>query len=175
MPPEKGVGLDEEALLTSRREHSAQPGEHGPVGPTKSGPRHLAPQDSKLVAQYDDLDGQVLLPPPRQPDQLEDTNEGQVQEGERHALIFALEERSSKVQVSDPDGILGTHTAIESTDQVDVLTNGTWSVLKPPTLLADEFLITRNRGVERDGRSNELRKDHRQVVPITHRFAISRP
>jgi hypothetical protein len=109
MPSEEGVGLDEEALLTSRREHSAQPGEHGPVGPTKSGPRHLAPQDSKLVAQYNDLDGQVLLPPPQQPDQLEDTNESQVQEGERHALIFAPEEGSSKVQVSDPDGILGTH------------------------------------------------------------------
>ena len=62
MPTEQGLGLDEETSRTSLREHLAQPGEEGPVRPTKSGPRHLAPQDSDLVAQYNNLDGQILLP-----------------------------------------------------------------------------------------------------------------
>jgi hypothetical protein len=57
VPSEQGLGLDEEAAPTSGREHLAQPGEHSPVRPTKSGPRHLAPQDSNLVTQYDSLDG----------------------------------------------------------------------------------------------------------------------
>jgi hypothetical protein len=61
VPSEQGLGLDEEAPPASRREHLAQPGEHGPVRPTKSGSRHLAPQDGNLVTQYNHLDGQVLL------------------------------------------------------------------------------------------------------------------
>jgi hypothetical protein len=61
VPSEQGLGLDEEAIPASRREHLAQPGEHGPIRPTKSGPRHLAPQDGDLVAQDDNLYGQVLM------------------------------------------------------------------------------------------------------------------
>jgi hypothetical protein len=78
MPSEQSLGLDKEAPPTSRREHLAQPGEHGSVRPTKSRPRHLAAQNCNLVTQYDDLDGQVLLPAPKDSDQLEHTNKGQV-------------------------------------------------------------------------------------------------
>jgi hypothetical protein len=60
MPPEQGLGLDEEAFPVSGREQLAQPGEHGPARPTKIRPRHLAAQNGNLVAQHDNLDGQFL-------------------------------------------------------------------------------------------------------------------
>ena len=84
MPAEQGLGLDEETPSANRREHPAQPGEHRSVRWPQRRADDLAPQHRDLVTEHDDLDGQILLLAPREPHQLEQTNEGDVEEGERH-------------------------------------------------------------------------------------------
>jgi hypothetical protein len=59
---EQGLGLDEKAPPANGREQPAQPREHCSVRLSQSGAGGLAAQDGHLVAEHDDLDGQVLLP-----------------------------------------------------------------------------------------------------------------
>jgi hypothetical protein len=61
----------------------------------------LAPEDCYLVAQHDDLDGEVFVTAAHEPDQLEDTAERLVEERERHFPIFAGAGTRVKVQVTD--------------------------------------------------------------------------
>jgi hypothetical protein len=84
MPAQQGLRLDEETPTTSGRHQPAQPGEHRPVRRPQNGPGDLAAQHGDLVAEHHDLDGQILLLAAREPNELEQTNEGHVQEGERH-------------------------------------------------------------------------------------------
>ena len=65
---EQGLGLDEEAPATSGREHPTQSGEHCAVRRSKYRTCHLAAQHGDLVAKHDDLDGQLILSTPREPD-----------------------------------------------------------------------------------------------------------
>jgi hypothetical protein len=63
----------------------------------------LPAQDGNLVAQHDDLDGQVLLLTMRETDQLKNADEGNVEEGEVPRSIFVNGLVQTKVQVHDPD------------------------------------------------------------------------
>jgi hypothetical protein len=68
----------------------------------------LAAQDRQLVAQHDDLDGELVLAVPREPDQLGDADEEEVEERERHGAILAVVAPRPKVLLVAADGILGT-------------------------------------------------------------------
>jgi len=134
MPSKQGVGLDEETPPTSRREHLAQPGEESPIRPTKTWPRHLAPQHSNLVAQYDDLDGQVLLTAPES-DQLEHTDEGPNTGRRAPHPIFALGRGFAKVLVSGP-GRHSRHPQPKSVYHLAIKWRGPGTELRTPSVRA---------------------------------------
>ena len=84
MPQEQGLGPDEEASLTLPPEEPAQPGENRSVGWPAGWTCYLAPQNPDFVTEHDDFNGQFLPLVPADPEQLEQANEGLVEEGERH-------------------------------------------------------------------------------------------
>jgi hypothetical protein len=84
MPPEQRLGPDEESSPTLPPEEPAQPGEERSVSWPECGAGHLAAQDRDLVSEHDDLDGQFLSLVATNPEQLEDANEGDIEEGERN-------------------------------------------------------------------------------------------
>jgi len=53
MPPEQGLGLDEEAPSANSREESTQPGEQCSVRRTQRRARHLTSKDRHLMAEHD--------------------------------------------------------------------------------------------------------------------------
>jgi hypothetical protein len=79
MPPQQGLGLDEEPPQPPTTEESAQSGEQRPVGRSQDGARHLAAEDGHLVAQHDDLDRKFVVVTPKDPEELEDPDEHQVE------------------------------------------------------------------------------------------------
>ena len=81
MPPEQGLGPDEEASPTLSPDEPAQPGEDRPVSWPECGACHLTAQDRDLVSEHDDFDGQFLSLVPAKSDQLEYANERLVEEG----------------------------------------------------------------------------------------------
>jgi len=62
MPAQQSLQLDEESPPASNRQQSAQSGEHCPIRWLQGRTRHLPTQDGNLVADNDDLDGQVCCP-----------------------------------------------------------------------------------------------------------------
>ena len=94
------------------------------AGPPRSSSRYLTQhrgtvgpgaQDRNLVAKHDDFDGEVLLLTPREPNQLERTDEGNVEEGECHAPSSSSVSRQQKSRSMGPDDVFGTHTFRNST------------------------------------------------------------
>ena len=67
------------------------------------------------MADDGDFDGQFLLAAPGEPDQLEQTNEGHVEERECRTSIFARNLTSPKVRVEDLDEVFGTHRMLMTT------------------------------------------------------------
>ena len=61
MPSQQGLRLDEEASSASSRQKPAQSSENCSIRWLQGRTRHLSAQDGDLVAEYDDLNGQVLL------------------------------------------------------------------------------------------------------------------
>lgn len=84
MPSEEGLGPDKEAASASLAQEPAQPRQDGPVRWAQGGSSDLTAQYGDLMAEHDNLDGQVLLRAARQSEQLEETNEGNVEEREGH-------------------------------------------------------------------------------------------
>ena len=62
VPAQQGCRLDEEASLAPAREQSPQSGQHRPVGRLQRRTVDLASEDRHLVAQHDDLDGEIACP-----------------------------------------------------------------------------------------------------------------
>jgi hypothetical protein len=85
MPAQQSLRLDEEASPASNRQKPAQSSEHCPIRWLQGRTGHLPTQDGDLVAEHDDLDGQVLVSIARETDQLKYADESNVEEGERHA------------------------------------------------------------------------------------------
>jgi hypothetical protein len=76
-----------------------QSSENRSISWPQSRTRHLAAQDGNLVAEHDDLDGQVPLPATEETTQLEQTDEGDIEDGERHTPSSSSSPRHRKVQV----------------------------------------------------------------------------
>jgi len=76
--------LGEESSQPSATEESAQTGEQRPVTGTKLRAGHLAAEHRHLVAEHDDFGRQFIAVTPQEPEQMEDPDERQVEEGQRH-------------------------------------------------------------------------------------------
>jgi hypothetical protein len=85
VPPQQRLRLDKESSLSRNRQKPAQSSEYRSIRWLQRRTRHLATQDCNLVAEHDDLDGQFLWLATYKTAQLEQTDKGDVQEGERHA------------------------------------------------------------------------------------------
>ena len=123
MPAEQGLGLDEEPPPAPAAKEPAQPGEQRPVAGSQRRAGHLAAEDRHLVAEHDDFDRQFVVVTPREPEQLEDSDERQVEEGQRHGPASSPSSLPTKVQLNGPDDILGTHTAERASTAANASTN----------------------------------------------------
>jgi hypothetical protein len=110
MPSQQGRGLDKVASPASSRQKPAQSSEHRSIRWLQGRAGHLAAQDSNLVTEHDHLNGQILLLPPRETDQLKNANEGNVQEEERHASSSSQGSRRRNTRSIGPDDVFGTYT-----------------------------------------------------------------
>ena len=99
MPTQQRLGLDEEPSSASSRQKPAQSSEYCSIRWLQGGTHHLSTQDGDLVAEHDDLDRQLVLTSTGEADQLEETDEGQLEEGERHAPSSSLDLPPMKAQV----------------------------------------------------------------------------
>jgi hypothetical protein len=70
----------------------------------------LAAQDRDLVPEHHDFGGKFLSVVPAQVEQLEQSNERIVEEGQRHDPSWLTALTVAKVQVNGSDGVLGTDT-----------------------------------------------------------------
>ena len=84
MPPQEGLGLDEEPLTLGYRQETSQPCEQGTIGCLERWSGDLSTKNGNLVAENDDLDGQIGCVPSLQPQQLENPNEADIEEGQGH-------------------------------------------------------------------------------------------
>jgi hypothetical protein len=96
MPAQQGLRLDEESTPASNRQKSAQSGEHCPIRWLQGRTGHLPTQDGNLVAEHDDLDGQLFLSIARETDQLKHADESNVEEGRAPRSIFSPGSRQRK-------------------------------------------------------------------------------
>jgi hypothetical protein len=87
MPAEQGLGLHEEPSSTPAAEQSSQPGEQGTIRGSQSRSDNLSAKHGTLVAEHDDLDRQLVPVSPAQAHQLEDLDEGQVEERKGHGPV----------------------------------------------------------------------------------------
>jgi hypothetical protein len=61
MPAQQSLRLDEESTPASNRQQSAQSSKHCSIRWLQGRTGHLPAQDGNLVAEHDDLDGQLVL------------------------------------------------------------------------------------------------------------------
>jgi len=120
MPSQQGLELDKEPPSASRRQEPAQSSEDGSVHGPQCRTGHLSSQDRNLVAKHDDFDGEVRLLPPREPNQLERTDESNVEEGESYAPSSSSVSRQQKSRPMGADDVFGMHrTCIGHFDERD--------------------------------------------------------
>ncbi len=62
------------------------------------------------MTEHHDLDGEITVLSAKEFEQLEDSDECHVREGQRHVPSFCPDHHFANVQLSGTDGILGTHT-----------------------------------------------------------------
>jgi hypothetical protein len=106
---EQRVGLHEELPLTVTAEESAESGEQRSVRGLQHWTGHLATEQGNPVAELDDFDGQVLVVVPDKTEQLEDSDEGEVEGGKGQGPV-SLRGPSPRRSCSEhADGLLGTH------------------------------------------------------------------
>ena len=94
VPAQQGRRLDEEASEMSAGEQSCESRQHRPVGRLQRWSAHLASQDRHLVAQQDDLDGDIGVTAEDASDELEDAVERPVEEREGRGRMLAAPESS---------------------------------------------------------------------------------
>jgi hypothetical protein len=91
MPSQQGLRLNEESSPASSRQKPTQSSEHCSIRWLQGRARYLSAQNGDLMAEHDDLDGQVQSLTTRETDQLKNADEGNVEEGERHAPSSSLD------------------------------------------------------------------------------------
>ena len=92
VPAQQGFRLDEEVPETVTRQQPCESRQHRPVRQLKRRSMDLAPQDCHLVAQYNDLDGEIGVTAEDESDELEDATERPVEEREGHCRMLAAPE-----------------------------------------------------------------------------------
>ena len=88
---------------------NTQPGEKRPVTGPQRRASHPTTQDRHLVAKHNDFDGQLVIVTPKEPGQLENPDERQVQKGQRHSQVWSPSRYRRKSRCIPPDDIFGTH------------------------------------------------------------------
>lgn len=89
MPAKQGLGLDEEPSQSPPPKEPTQAGEQRPVRRSERRARHLATKHSHLVAEHDDLNRKFAVVRAVESEQLEDSDERQIEEGQRHGPVSA--------------------------------------------------------------------------------------
>lgn len=80
MPTQQGCRLDEEAPESPAGEQRCEPHQNRSVGRLQCRSVDLASEDRHLVAQHDDLDGEICVTATDQSDEPQDTAERPVEE-----------------------------------------------------------------------------------------------
>ncbi|MBF6615080.1 MAG: hypothetical protein IVW55_18410 [Chloroflexi bacterium] len=119
MPAQQGLRLDKEASSTSSRQKPAQSSEHCSICWLQGRTRRLSAQNGYLVTEHDDLNSQLLLASARQADQLEEADEGYVEEGECHAPSLSTESCSRRPRSAGPDGVFGATLHLRRQDHAN--------------------------------------------------------
>jgi hypothetical protein len=79
VPAHQGCRLDENAPESSAWEQPRQPGQYRPIRWLECRTWHLASEDRYLVAQHDNLDGEIGIAATEESDDLEDPAERPVE------------------------------------------------------------------------------------------------
>jgi hypothetical protein len=87
VPAEQSLGLNKESASTPTIKQPTQPGKQRPIGRTKCRSGHLTTEHCNLVAEPDDFNGQLVTFTPAQMQQLEDSDEGNVEKREGHDSV----------------------------------------------------------------------------------------
>ncbi|MDA8354802.1 MAG: hypothetical protein M0Z95_00510, partial [Actinomycetota bacterium] len=89
LPTQQGCRLDEEVSESTTGEQSCQSGQHRSICRCERQSLDLASEDRHLMAQHDDLDGEVRISATDEADQLKYAAERQVEEREGHRSMLA--------------------------------------------------------------------------------------
>jgi hypothetical protein len=84
VPAEQALGLDEEPLTASTIKEPIQPSEQRSICGSQGRSGHLATEHGDLVEEHDDFDGQIFVVVSDQAEQLEDSDEGEVEKEQGH-------------------------------------------------------------------------------------------
>jgi hypothetical protein len=84
VPAEQALGLDEEPLTASTIKEPTQASEHRSISGSQGRSGHLATEHGTLVAEHDDFDRKFLVVVSDQAEQLEDSDEGEVEKEQGH-------------------------------------------------------------------------------------------
>jgi len=86
-PAEQRLGMNEEPPQAPAAKKPTQSGEQSPVAGSQRRAGHLAAKHGHFVSEHDDLDCQFAVLRAAESKQLEDSDESQVEEGERHGSV----------------------------------------------------------------------------------------
>ena len=89
VPAQQSFWSDEEAPESPTGQQMCEPRHHRPVGRLQRRSVDLASEDRHLVAQHDDLDGEIRVTATDQSDELQDAAERPVEEREGHRWMLA--------------------------------------------------------------------------------------
>jgi hypothetical protein len=92
--------LDKEAPETPAGEQPSQPGQQRSIGRLECRTADLPAEHGYLATEHDHLDDQVLAVEPREPDQLANAEEQEVEEPERHDAMLAALAFGHELQVN---------------------------------------------------------------------------
>jgi hypothetical protein len=102
MPTKQGLGLDEEPMKLRPGDQPAEAGKERSIRWSQSRADHLPTKDGNLVAEHDDLDGQIGLVGPLQAEDLDGPEEGEIDEREGHGPFSRSRPLKRKFQIKAP-------------------------------------------------------------------------
>lgn len=114
VPTQQGCRLDEEVPESPAGEQTCEPRQNRSVGRLQCRSVNLAPEDRHLVAQHDDLDGEIRVTAPNESDELEDTAERPVEEREGHRRMLVASEPRRQSPACDTRMGLSARTTRET-------------------------------------------------------------
>jgi len=102
MPAQQGVGLHEEATEPGWGDQPCETGKERSIRGSQSGASHLPAKDSHLVAEHDNLDGQIGMVGPLQSEDLHGPEEDEIDEREGHGPFSRSRPLRRKPQIKAP-------------------------------------------------------------------------